>query len=182
MASAPSGDWSELQGIWTDEIVLLTSYVGNYIKCDISYNEQGSDKKKSVSVVSSQPVEYKGNTNTDWFQDAGFGIMVHYLKEAIVPDGGAEEWNIIVDSFNVDKFASQVIEAGARYVMFTLGQNSGYYCAPNKAFDKAIGIGAGELCSERDLPKDLIKALNKYNIPLILYLPSNPPINMFPKN
>ncbi len=177
MASTPTGEWNRLQGIWTDEIILLTSYVGNFIKCEVSYNEPGSDKKVMISVVSSSPVEYMGNANTDWFKDAGYGVMVHYLKEAMVPEGGSKEWNKTVDSFNVDLFASQVHEAGAGYVMFTLGQNSGYYCAPNKAFDKAVGVAAGELCSKRDLPKDLIAALKKYDIPLILYLPSNPPIN-----
>ena len=177
MASNPAGEWSQLPGIWTDEIVLLTSYVGNYIKCEITYNELGSDKKVTASVGSSDPVVNKGNANTDWFKDAGYGVMVHYLKEAIVPEGGSEEWNKTVDSFNVDKFASQVNEAGAGFVMFTLGQNSGYYCSPNKAYDKAVGTEAGELCSKRDLPMDLIKALKKYKIPLILYLPSNPPIN-----
>ena len=177
ISSSQGGEWHQLQGIWTDEIVLLTSYVDNFIKCEITYKEQKSDKEISVSVISSQPVGYNGNTNTDWLKDAGYGVMVHYLKEAMLPKGGSEEWNKTVDSFNVDKFAGQVNEAGAGFVMFTLGQNSGYYCSPNKAFDKAIGIGAGELCSKRDLPRDLIKALNKYNIPLILYLPSNPPIN-----
>ena len=53
-------------------------------------------------------MEYKGNANTDWFKEAGFGVMVHYLKEAIIPEGGSEEWNRTVDSFNVDKFAGQV--------------------------------------------------------------------------
>ncbi|GGW39532.1 alpha-L-fucosidase [Arenibacter certesii] len=177
ISTSQSGEWKELPGIWTNEIVLLTSYVGNFIKCEITYIEPKSDKRIGVSVISSQAVEYKGNPNTDWFKDAGFGIMVHYLKEAIIPEGGAEEWNRTVDSFNVDRFARQVNEAGAGYVMFTLGQNSGYYCSPNKAFDRALGIGPGELCSKRDLPKDLINALNKYKIPLILYLPSNPPIN-----
>tara|TARA_R110000868_G_scaffold132180_1_gene342752 strand:+ start:24525 stop:25802 length:1278 start_codon:yes stop_codon:yes gene_type:complete len=177
IGSSPTREWNQLPGIWTNEIVLLTSYVGNYIKCEITYNDQDSDKKLTASVISSAPVEYKGNANTDWFKDAGFGVMVHYLKEAIIPEGGAEEWNRTVDSFDVDKFAGQVHEAGAGFVMFTLGQNSGYYCSPNKAFDKAVGIKAGELCSKRDLPKDLIVALKKYDIPLILYLPSNPPIN-----
>tara|TARA_R110002050_G_scaffold161882_5_gene291699 strand:+ start:15198 stop:15401 length:204 start_codon:yes stop_codon:yes gene_type:complete len=51
--------------------------------------------------------------------------MVHYLKEAIVPERGSEEWDKTVDSFNMDKFASQVNEAGAGFVMFALGQNSG---------------------------------------------------------
>jgi hypothetical protein len=176
---APSGDgeWEKLEGIHTKEIVLLTSYVGKYLKCEVSYDIKGTDKKTTVSVISSKPVEYKGNPNTDWFKDAGFGIMVHYLKEAIVPDGGSKEWNDAVNSFDVDKFAIQAKEAGTGFVMFTLGQNSGYYCSPNSTFDNILGVKPGELCSNRDLPMDLMQALKKYNIPLILYLPGNPPVN-----
>jgi hypothetical protein len=177
IATSKDGEWKQLQGIWTNRIVLLTSYVDHFLKCEISYKPRKSDVTKTVSIISYKPIEYKGNTNTDWFKEAGFGVMVHYLKEAIIPEGGSEEWNKTVDSFNVDKFASQVNEAGAGYVMFTLGQNSGFYCSPNTTFNKAVGAKPGELCSKRDLPKDLIKALNKYKIPLILYLPSNPPIN-----
>ena len=59
-------------------------------------------------------------------------------------------------------------EAGAGFVMFTLGQNSGYYCSPNAVFDSIVGTSPGDLCSKRDLPMDLIKSLKKYNIPVIL--------------
>lgn len=177
LSTTKDGEWKELQGIWTDRIVLLTSYVDNFLKCEISFKSQNDGLSKTISVVSSKPIEFNGNSNTDWFQEAGFGIMVHYLKEAIIPEGGSEDWNNTVNSFNAENFARQVNEAGAGFVMFTLGQNSGYYCSPNDAFNKAIGLKPGELCSKRDLPKDLIGALSKYKIPLILYLPSNPPIN-----
>ena len=176
IASTPAGEWEKIPGIRTDRIVLLTSYVNKYLKCEITCLTNGSDKKLTTSVISSKSVEYKGNPNADWFRDAGFGIMAHFLKEVFTPDGGPKEWNDAVNSFDVKKFASQANEAGAGFVMFTLGQNSGYYCSPNSAFDRAVGVKPGELCSKRDLPMDLMKELNKYNIPLILYLPSNPPV------
>ena len=171
------GEWEKLPGIWTDQIVLLTSYIGKYLKFEISAQSERSGEKISGAVISTGPVEYKGNPNTDWFHDAGFGIMVHYLKPIFVTEGGAKEWNDAVNSFDADKFAAQVKESGAGFVMFTLGQNSGDYCSPNATFDSIVGVRPGELCSIRDLPMDLIGALGKYNIPLILYLPSNPPIN-----
>ncbi len=177
IAPSPDGEWEKLQGIWTDEIVLLTSYVDKYIKCEVTCSVKDGDEKITASVISSKPIEYRGNPNTDWFKDAGFGIMVHYLKRAIVPDGGAKEWNDAVNSFNVEKFAHQAKEAGARFVIFTLGQNTGYYCSPNSLFDSILGVKPGELCSNRDLPMDLMKELKKYNISLILYLPSNPPVD-----
>ena len=176
ISSSPDSAWEKLPGIWSDEIVLLTSYEGRFMKCILSCT---SDRGKRISaeVVSSVSVEVKGNPNADWFRDAGYGIMVHYLSSNIVQDRGSKEWNDAVDSFNTDDFALKASEAGAGYVMFTLGQNSGYYCSPNAAFDSIAGTGPGDLCSKRDLPMDLIKSLKKYNIPVILYLPSNPPIS-----
>ncbi len=176
ISPVPDGEWEKLQGIWTDQIILLTSYQGSYLKCEISFGIPGKEKRKTLSIVSDEPIEYRGNPNTDWFRDAGYGIMVHYLKPAIAPEGGAREWNEAVNSFDVELFASEAHEAKAGYVMFTLGQNSGYYCSPNATFDSIVGVNPGELCSTRDLPLELIKALDKYNIPLILYLPSNPPV------
>lgn len=177
ISSSSDGEWEKIQGNWMKEIVLLTSYADKYLKCEIVFKANGSNEKVTASVISSKPVEYRGNPNTDWFRDAGFGIMVHFLKEVFVPEGGAAEWNEAVNNFGVEKFAKQASEAGVGYVMFTLGQNSGYYCSPNSAFDAAVGVEPGELCSKRDLPMDLMKELNKYNIPLLLYLPSNPPVN-----
>lgn len=171
----PDGEWQKIEGIRTDQIVLLISYTGKYLKCEVTACNKSNGKKLAASLITSGPVEYRGNPNTDWFHDAGFGIMVHYLKDKFAPDGGSKEWNAAVDSFDAEKFAAQAKEAGAGFVMFTLGQNSGYYCSPNAAYDTAVGVKPGELCSHRDLPKDLINALKKYNIPLILYLPSNPP-------
>lgn len=175
-ATTPTGEWVRIQGVRTDKIILLTSYVNKYLKCEITCLTNGTDEKITASVISSKPVEYKENPNADWFLDAGFGIMAHFLKEVFTPDGGAKEWNDAVNNFDVKKFARQANEAGAGFVMFTLGQNSGYYCSPNSAFDHAVGVKPGELCSKRDLPMDLMKELKRYNIPLILYLPSNPPV------
>lgn len=177
ISPSPDSAWDKLPGIWTDEIVLLASYEGKYIKCDISGSSTGNGKMISASLVSSRSVEVVGNPNTDWFRDAGFGIMVHYLSSNIVQDKGSKEWNDAVDSFDTDAFALKASEAGAGFVMFTLGQNSGYYCSPNASFDSIVGTRPGDLCSQRDLPMDLIKSLKKYNIPVILYLPSNPPIS-----
>ena len=177
IAPSPDGEWEKLQGILTEEIVLITSYVGKYLKCEITCNIKGSEEIITAFVISSKPVEFRDNPNTDWFRDAGFGIMVHYLKPVIVPNGGSREWNDAVNSFDVEKFAGQANEAGVGYVMLTLGQNSGYYCSPNSVFDNIVGVKPGDLCSNRDLPMDLIEELKKYDIPLILYLPSNPPIS-----
>ncbi len=103
-----------------------------------------------------------------WLKAAKHGVFVHFL-------GGGPEWNQKVDSFDVRRFATQMVQARAGYVVFTLGQNSGYYCSPNATYDKFTGHRAGQRCSRRDLPMELADALQAQRIPLMLYLPSRAP-------
>jgi alpha-L-fucosidase len=104
----------------------------------------------------------------DWLNEAKYGVFVHYL-------GGGPNWNKTVESFDVPRFAEQLQEAGAGYLVFTLGQNSGYYCSPNAAYDKYTGHKPGDRCSRRDLPKEIAAALKPRGIRFMLYLPSRSP-------
>ena len=115
-----------------------------------------------VSSVLSAPAE------PTWFGSAGYGVFVHFLGEG-------EAWNAKIDGFDAEAFADQMKQAGAAYVIFTLGQNSGYYCSPNAAYNAYCGYEPGDRCSRRDLPMDLADALAKHGIRLLLYLPSRAP-------
>jgi hypothetical protein len=171
-----SEKWELLEGIHTPEIVLLTGYAGKHLKCEITWTREHSGKEQTLSAVTASPVIYDGNPNTDWFKDAGVGVMVHFLQAVYASEGGSEEWNEIVNGFDVELFAENCLEAGAGYVMFALGQNDGYYCSPNSAYDSVVGTAPGDLCSHRDLPADLFEALDKRGIRMMVYLPGNPPI------
>jgi alpha-L-fucosidase len=103
-----------------------------------------------------------------WFKQAKFGVFVHYL-------GGGPGWNERVESFDVEKFAGQIEQTRAGYVILTLGQNSGYYCSPNATYEKYAGYETGERCSKRDLPMEVADALARRGIRLMLYLPSRSP-------
>ena len=115
---------------------------------------------------------------TDWFHDAKWGVMTHYLGAPPSSKGGAEltaeAWNQQVDAFDAARFADQLASTGAKYLLFTLGQNSGHYCSPNTAYDRIVGITPSK-CSRRDLIADLAKALAARNIRLMVYLPSGAP-------
>jgi hypothetical protein len=102
--------------------------------------------------------------NTDWFQDAGYGVFMHFLP-------GDAKGLALVKEFDVEALARQLETLGAKYFVLTLGQNSGFFNAPNAAYDRFTGYAAGERCSTRDLPLDLYQALKPRGIKLMLYLP-----------
>jgi hypothetical protein len=109
-----------------------------------------------------------GNPATDWFQQAQYGIFMHFLPSD--PKSFA-----LVEKFDVEGLAGQLEAAGAKYFVLTLGQNSGYFNAPNATYERYTGYAAGERCSRRDLPLDLHPALKARSIRLLLYLPCQTP-------
>lgn len=113
-----------------------------------------------------------------WMQTAQWGVMNHYLADWISRDSNIEmsvaQWNKLVDGFDVEALADQLQSVGARYYQISLGQNSGYYIAPNATYDRLVGIKPSK-CSRRDLVADLYVALNKRGIKLMVYLPSGAP-------
>lgn len=117
-------------------------------------------------------------SNTDWFHEARWGVMTHYLGAPPSTAGGAEltaeQWNRQVDAFDVPGLVEQVASTGAPYLLFTIGQNSGHYCAPNTTYDRLVGIVPSK-CSRRDLVAELAKALKARGIRLLVYLPSGAP-------
>ena len=113
--------------------------------------------------------------------DAKFGVMNHYLADWIARReniaGGrltVRQWNDMIDAFDVDRLADQLKSVGAAYHVFTIGQNSGFYCSPNSTYDGIVGITPSN-CSKRDLVPDLAKALRARGIKLIVYLPAGAP-------
>ncbi len=122
--------------------------------------------------------DVRASERTDWFHEAGWGVMTHYLGAPPSSAGGkeltAEMWNEQIDAFDAEGLADQLAACGARYLLFTIGQNSGHYCAPNATYDKFVGISPSK-CSRRDLVADLAKELKERNIRLLVYLPSGAP-------
>lgn len=106
--------------------------------------------------------------STDWLHEAQFGVFMHFLP-------GDEQSAEKVHAFDVDALAQQLETIGAKYFVLTLGQNSGYYNAPNRTYDQITGYRAGQRCSTRDLPMDLYESLHPRGIRLMLYLPCQVP-------
>jgi hypothetical protein len=109
------------------------------------------------------------NPATDWFSQAKIGAFAHFL-----PD---ETCFNQLDKYDVEGVAEQLSKAKVGYFVFTLGQNSGFFNAPNPVYDKLTGYRAGERCSTRDIPLELAKALKKKGIRFMLYLPCQTPFH-----
>lgn len=113
-------------------------------------------------------------------QNAQWGVFSHYLASPASSTEGSEltvdEWNRRIDAFDVDGLATQLADVGAGYYFITLGQNTGFYLAPNTAYDEIVGR-APSRCSRRDLVSALYDALAPKGIKLLVYLPANAPIH-----
>ena len=118
-------------------------------------------------VQRTEKEHWKLEKDLAWFYEAKYGLFFHFLA----PHGcTAKEWDNIVNSVDVEKFADKVAKTGAGYVGLTLGQNHLYSCAPNPVLEQLWKLTPGEYTSERDLPMDLYKALKKRGIRLMLYV------------
>ncbi|HEY3330321.1 MAG TPA: hypothetical protein VGK19_09900 [Capsulimonadaceae bacterium] len=115
--------------------------------------------------------------NADWLHKAKFGTMTHFLADtASNRDAVAlsvDDWNRRVDSVDVEVLAQQIASTGSKYHIFTLGQNSGFFCSPNNTYDNIVGRPSR--LSNRDLLADLATALAPHGVRTIAYLPSHAP-------
>lgn len=109
-----------------------------------------------------------------------WGVMHHFLADFYQAEN-PEKWNKLVDEFDVKALANQLASVHTGWVIFTIGQNSGYYCSPNSVYDKAMNYTQSH-CSKRDLIADLADALNEKGIPLIAYIPFGFKDSHAPKN
>jgi hypothetical protein len=106
--------------------------------------------------------------NADWMRDARWGVMTHYLADLPSSkepaDMTPEQWNRHVDGVDVSRFADTIAATGAGYLIFTLGQNSGFFCSPNETYDSLVGVKPSRL-SRRDLMGEIAAALpNRYHV------------------
>ncbi|GAA1168742.1 RICIN domain-containing protein [Streptomyces rhizosphaericus] len=123
-----------------------------------------------------------GGSAADWMYDGRFGVMQHYLAEGCpagcslsdYPDNmpTVEEWNDRVNHYDVDGVAQQLKSGGAGWLQIAVGQNTGYFSAPNATYDHVVPPMADRpsRLSKRDLIKELGPALHKEDIKLIVYM------------
>jgi hypothetical protein len=105
-----------------------------------------------------------------WMAQGTFGVMTHYLLSPTgnTPAEKTAELSRIVDRFDVDSYVRQVQETGADWLIFTIGQTTGYLCSPNPAVD-AKNPGH---TPRRDIALEIAQRLKPLGKRLILYFPS----------
>ncbi len=106
----------------------------------------------------------------DWMHNGSYGLMVHYL---ISPPGDTDAektaaFDRIVDGFDLAAFMAQFESTGADWLIFTIGQNTGYYSSPNAFLDEAL---PGHT-SERDLVLEIAQRVKALGKRFIAYLPA----------
>ncbi len=99
-----------------------------------------------------------------------YGLMIHYLPPELEGRDGFRSNDVdeITARFDVETFLRQFLETGAEWLIMTLGQNTGFYNAPNEVIDRRAGPGH---CARRDLVREIAVSLRENDKRLILYLP-----------
>ncbi|MEA2736290.1 MAG: hypothetical protein QOE14_2741 [Humisphaera sp.] len=129
----------------------------------------------SPPAPSDEPAPSTRPERAAWLRDARLGVMTHYLPDWIEKkQWTADEFNALIDGFDVDALAAQLESVGCKYYLFTIGQNSGFYNAPNATYDEIVGHKPSH-CARRDLISDLSTALKLHGIKLMVYLPAGAP-------
>ena len=110
--------------------------------------------------------------DVQWMVDGKYGLFVHFSSGSTPLNGGprlGQQYQKLVDLFDVDAFANKVAETGASWVCFTCAHGTQHWPGPSETIDQ---IKSGFTC-ERDLIRDLIDALAKHDIRLMLYYNPN---------
>ncbi len=104
-----------------------------------------------------------------WMAQGGFGVMTHYLisPQGNTPQERTADLNRIVDNFDLDNYMQQFDATGADWLIFTLGQGTGYLSSRNQFIDK---LEAG-LSPSRDLISEIGQQLDKRGKRMIVYFP-----------
>lgn len=110
------------------------------------------------------------DARTDWMANGSYGLMVHYL---ITPSGSSDDektsdLNRIIDGFDIDYFMQQFEKSKADWLIFTIGQNTGYYNNPNSVIDELI---PGRT-PKRALIEEIAKRVKGLEKRFIAYLPA----------
>ena len=106
-------------------------------------------------------VEDLANSDASWMQN-GYGVMYHLLPN----NYNKAHFDAAID---VERICGQLEAAGASYFVLSLGQNSGYYLAPNDKFSSLVSVDPFGRSTSRDIIMEFALELQARDIKLVLY-------------
>jgi hypothetical protein len=121
------------------------------------------------------PAQPETASQTASWRDMHLGLFVHYMHPAKEYSWGSTTWadgsavaslDELADNFDADNLAAIAASMRAQYVIFTAWHANMNALFPGEAMKKWLPAH----CSKRDLIRDLITALQKRNIRLVLYI------------
>lgn len=124
------------------------------------------------------------HTDRDYFAHARVGLFTHYTYPTYSGKGKdwGGTWHSQTDSshgrdaeevaalFDGEAYAAAAADLGAQYVTFTVCHAGFNLLFPSQTM---LGTGCDHKCSRTDLVAKLLAGLEKYDIPLVLYMPPN---------
>lgn len=118
--------------------------------------------------MSSHQEKFK-SSRAEWMRGR-WGIMVHWVLPGPEPESGSRDLDINSSTmkFKIEYFVNQIKYSGASWIIFTIGQNTGFYNSPSVILDRLVGPGH---CSKFDLILHLAKAVKRAGIKFIAYMP-----------
>ncbi len=105
-----------------------------------------------------------------------FGLMVHWIYPTILPERPSPAMSLdeTVDAFDVSRFLAGFEQSGARWLIWTIGQNTGFYASPNAVLERLAGPGHA---SKRDLTLEIARGVKALGKRFIAYLPGEMAFN-----
>jgi hypothetical protein len=104
-------------------------------------------------------------SDTTWMRQGGYGVQFHWTSLSQPRHGPRLPYAAAVEAFDVAAFADMVAQTGAGHVILTTSHAEHYFPAPIAAIDRVL---PGRT-TRRDLVADLIGALQRCGVRLILY-------------
>jgi len=115
------------------------------------------------SIEKEEQRALKLRVNPTWFQNAGYGLMVHWFPQCAPRKGELKPYAQAVDDFDVEWFTSRIESSGAKYLLMNLAGNS--FPAPIESWKLAHPKG---VITQRDLIREIAESLHKKGIRFIL--------------
>lgn len=132
------------------------------------------------TLTAEREIAANQTSNAQWMS-GGWGIMVHWIYPTILPEGQqiALSLDEAVDGFDLARFLDEFEQSGAHWLIWTIGQNTGFYCSPNSVLERLAGAGHA---SQRDLTLEVARGVKALGKRFIAYMPAEMAFNDALKN